>query len=128
MENNHSNKYFVSDKINFGKRLFTLITSLMMTTFTKTRALFVDLNMSRIADNNIAYHKWTMFVLLLYWILIHRQSNTNKTPQTVWSLLQKGNVKKRGWNWNCSSIFVLNWMHFVAPCLRKRVYKQSLPW
>jgi len=52
--------------------------SLTMTSFSMTRAVFVNYNMPRKVDNNIAYLKWTIYRKLLCWNLIARHLNINK--------------------------------------------------
>jgi len=93
---------------------FTLITSLIITTFSMTGVVFVDKSMSRTVRNNIFYLKLTMFRLLLCWIFINCHSNINKNiprrPEvhtisaqksrlfdyTLWRVWPNKNVKKRG--------------------------------
>jgi len=43
-------------------------TKLTMTSFSMTRAVFVNYNMPRIVDNNISYLKLTIYRQLLCWI------------------------------------------------------------
>jgi len=49
-----------------------------MTSFSMTRAVFVNFNMPRIVDNNISYLKLTIYRQLFSWILIARHLNINK--------------------------------------------------
>ena len=51
------------DIVYFGKRLFYIDKSLIMTTFSMTRVVFVDSNKSRIVDYIIYFLKLTMLGL-----------------------------------------------------------------
>ena len=73
---------FFRTKSNSESVCFTLMTSLTMTSFSMTRAVFVNYNMLRIVDNNISYLKLTIYRQLLCWVLIARHLNINKTSRT----------------------------------------------
>jgi len=68
---------FFRTKSNSESVCFTLMTSLTMTSFSMTRAVFVNYNMPRIVDNNISYLKLTIYRQLLCWNLIARHLNIN---------------------------------------------------
>ena len=55
------NKYFFRTKSYSESVCLTLMTSLTMTSFSMTLAVFVNLNMPRIVDNNIFYLKLTIY-------------------------------------------------------------------
>ena len=78
MHYKQSNKYFFRTKSDSESVCFTLMTSQTVTSFSMTRAVFVNFNMPRIVDNNICYLKLTIYRQLLCWILIARHLNINK--------------------------------------------------
>ena len=107
--------------------------------------------MPRIVDNNISDLILTVYRHLMCWILIARHLNINKniphSPEVhiigapkshkcdcvtlvalaclneVYYLLEMLRTRQK-----VVVGFVLNWIHFVAPIRRKRVYKKSFPW
>jgi len=78
MHYKQSNQYFFRTKSNSESVCFTLMTSLTMTSFSMTRADFVNYNMPKIVDNNISYLKLTIYRQLVCWILIAHHLNINK--------------------------------------------------
>ena len=70
------NKYFFRTKSYSESVCFTLMMSRTVTSFSMTRAVFVNYNMPRTVDNNICYLK--LLRQLLCWILIARHLNINK--------------------------------------------------
>jgi len=78
MHYKQSNKYFFLTKYNSESVCFTLMTSLTMTSFSMTRAVFVNFNIPRIVDKSISYLKLTIYRQLICWILIARHLNINK--------------------------------------------------
>ena len=78
MHYKQSKKYFFRTKSDSESVCFALMTSQTVTSFSMTRAVFVNYNMPRIVDNNISYLKLTTYRQLLCWILIARHLNINK--------------------------------------------------